>query len=266
MLTRGFAVSSACVQVDLTKFERGLPFTGDFAASLGVLQQRLAELHLALVVHRKRAIILFEGWEGAGKRRALKALAAALDPCYVATYCTLAEDEVGASRHWLAPFWSTLPEAGSVALHYRSWYRRAVDDKALGRSSPKEWLRACDAINEFENQQTEHGTTIVKLFFHVDAVTQAARLHARGEDPWARHLMTQQDLRSLAARNAYMAAWTDCFAQTDTRWAPWTAIDAGDMQAGVIASLEAVAAALAKAVPAEPPAEGDASKPVEQFA
>lgn len=246
------------MRIDLTRLECGAPYGGDFAAGLSSLQQKLSELHLALVVHRKRAIILFEGWEGAGKRRALKALAAALDPCHVGTYCTLAEDEAGSSRHWLAPFWSTLPQAGSVALHYRSWYRRAVDDKALGRSKPKDWLRACDAINEFENQQTEHGTTIVKLFFHVDAVTQAARLHARGEDPWARHLMTQEDLRSLSARTAYLAAWTDCFAQTDTRWAPWTAIDAGDMQAAVIASLETVAAALAKAVPADPPAHEDA--------
>ena len=78
--------------------------------------------------------------------------------------------------------------------------------------------------SEFENQQTEHGTTIVKLFFHVDAVTQAARLHARGEDPWARHLMTQHDLRSLSARNAYLAAWTDAFAQTDTRYAHWSSL------------------------------------------
>lgn len=252
--------------VDLTKFERGSPFGGDFAVSLRALQQRLAELHLALVVHRKRAIILFEGWEGAGKRRALKALASALDPCHMATYCTLADDEAGSARHWLAPFWSTLPEAGSVALHYRSWYRRAVDDKALGRSKPKEWLRACDAINEFENQQTEHGTAVVKLFFHVDAVTQAARLHARGQDPWARHLVTPDDLRSLEARASYMAAWTDCFAQTDTRWAPWAAIDAGDGEAGVIASLEAVGAALAKAVPAEPPADEAPGNPVQQFA
>lgn len=245
--------------VDLTKFERGAPFAGNYAASLATLQQRIAELHLALVVHRRRAIILFEGWEGAGKRRALKALASALDPCHVATYCTLAEDENGFSRHWLAPFWATLPQAGSIALHYRSWYRRAVDDKALGRATPKQWLRACDAINEFENQQHEHGTVVVKLFFHVSAETQAARLKARSEDPWARHLMTAEDSRSLSARASYMAAWIDCFEQTDTRWAPWTILDAGDNQASVIAALEAVSLALAKSVPGEPPSPTDES-------
>ena len=240
--------------VDLTKFERGDPFVGSYPAALSALQQRIAELHLALVVHGRRAIILFEGWEGAGKRRALKALSSALDPCHVTTHCTLADEQSGSSRHWLAPFWSTLPQAGSIALHYRSWYRRAVDDKALGRASPKQWLRACDAINEFENQQHEHGTVVVKLFFHVTAETQKARLQARQEDPWARHLMSPDDLRSLAARKAYFAAWTDCFAQTDTRWAPWTILDAGDSQASVIAALEAVALALTKSVPAEPPA------------
>lgn len=230
---------------------------GDYDATMGGLQQRLAELHLALVVHRRRGIVLFEGWEGAGKRRALKALASALDPCHLATYCALGRSEDGPKRHWLAPFWSTLPEEGALALHYRSWYRQPVEARASGLATPKEWSRACDAINEFENQQTEHGTAVVKLFFHVDPPTQAARLHARSEDPWARHLMTADDLRSLSARNAYTAAWNDCFAQTDTRWAPWTVIDAVDGQGAVIAALEAVAAALIKIVPREPPDAGE---------
>ena len=239
--------------VDLTRFEQATTFTGDFVGELGALQQRLAELHLAQVVHRRRAIILFEGWEGSGKRRALRALAAALDPCHVETHCTLADESAESGRHWLAPYWASLPEAGFTALHYRSWYRHAVDGKALGRQSPKEFARACDAVNEFENQQTEYGTAVIKLFFHVSAEVQALRLRARREDPWARHLLTEQDERALELRSAYFDTWTECFAQTDTRWAPWTVINATDGQGAVISALEAAAAVLGKSVPAEPP-------------
>lgn len=239
--------------VDLTRFEQPTPFTGDFVGELGALQQRLAELHLAQVVHRRRAIILFEGWEGSGKRRALRALAAALDPCHVETHCTLADDSQQSGRHWLAPYWASLPDSGFTSLHYRSWYRHAVDGKALERLSPKEFARTCDAVNEFENQQSEYGTAVIKLFFHVSAEVQALRLRARREDPWARHLLTEMDERALTLRSQYLATWTECFAQTDTRWAPWTVVNAGDGQGAVISALKAAVSSLIGAIPAEPP-------------
>ena len=42
----------------------------------------LGELQLPQIAHGRRAIILFEGPEGAGKKDALKQLAAAFDPCH----------------------------------------------------------------------------------------------------------------------------------------------------------------------------------------
>ena len=43
------------------------------------------------------------------------------------------------------------------------------------------------------------------------------------------------------------------FAQTDTRWAPWTVIDGNDKKAARIAALTRVADALAAALPEDPP-------------
>ena len=66
--------------IDLTKFERSEPFAGDGAEALAALQDRLARLQVAQIVHRKRAIILFEGWIGSGKKAALRRLVGAWDP------------------------------------------------------------------------------------------------------------------------------------------------------------------------------------------
>ncbi len=44
------------------------------------------------------------------------------------------------------------------------------------------------------------------------------------------------------------------FAQTDTRWAPWIAIDGNDKKAARVAALSAVAERLAAALPSGPPA------------
>ena len=243
--------------IELTKFERGEPFPGDYPAALKALQDRLSAVQLAQIVHRKRAIILFEGWEGAGKKSALKRLAAAWDPCHFATHSVTGNTGDDSDHHWLARFWATLPPAGCTTLFYRSWYRKAVDDRALGRGKAKDWARAYDEINEFEAQQRDHGTLIVKLFFHISAAVQEQRLRERAEDPWGKWLVDADDPRGQAGREAFLAAWRDVFAHTDTRWAPWHVIDAGDPHSARIAALSAIVEALEKAIPLEPPAEGD---------
>ena len=43
------------------------------------------------------------------------------------------------------------------------------------------------------------------------------------------------------------------FARTDTRWAPWTAIDGNNKKAARIAALARVAEALSAALPGDPP-------------
>ena len=153
--------------IDLTEYERGVPFTGDPAAALAALQDRLARLQLSQIVHRKRAIILFEGWMGSGKKAALKRLVGALDPTHVRVVNVGGSDEADDDRHWLAPFWSRIPAAGDTTIFYRSWYRLHRRATRVGNLDDKRWARAIDEINEFEAQQRDHGTMIAKLFFHV---------------------------------------------------------------------------------------------------
>lgn len=212
------------------------------------LVARLERLQLAQQVHGGRALILFDGWEGSGKTRALRRLAALWDPCQFATYCALRSDD----RHWLARYWGTLPTPGRTTLFCGSWYRELVLDRLTGRISDKAWVRRCDEINEFEAQQRDDGTALIKLFFDVAAPVQAERLAARDADPWARFTALSERPRM---RDSEQAAWSDLFGRTDTRWAPWLLIDANDLGAAEDKALHAVAEALGKAIPNDPPEE-----------
>lgn len=240
--------------IDLNRFERGTPYPGDYEAALRSVQDRLASLQTAQIVHGRRALVLFEGWEGAGKKGTLKRLAAAWDPCHFTTDCVGPPKDDERERHWMARYWASLPRSGRTIVFYHGWHSRVVEQIVDDRADAKAVARACDEINEFENQQHDHGTLIVKLFFHVSADVQAERIRLRQEDPWRRWTVTGDQTRQNHA--ATRAAWERLFAQTDTRWAPWTVIDAGDKRAARIAALEAIASAYAKAMPAEPPVAG----------
>jgi polyphosphate kinase 2 (PPK2 family) len=225
--------------------------TGDHDAALAALRAHLGELQLPQIAHGRRAIILFEGPEGAGKKEALKQLAAAFDPCHFAVHWTRHDRRESGDGHWLARFWRRLPGAGDTSVFFRSWYRRVLDDRLLGRVDGKGLARAFDEINEFEAQQRDYGTLIVKLYFDVSAEVQRARLAERAANGWSRVGDTEPGI--VVGEPAYADALKDLRANSDTRWSPWRMIQGDNQAEAAIAALSAIADAWNEAMPAEPP-------------
>ena len=152
--------------------------------ALAALREHLAELQLPQIAHGRRAIILFEGLQGSAKKFALKQVAAAFDPCHFIVHSTGYDRREASDGHWLARFWRQLPTAGNTAIFFRSWYRRALDDRVLGRTREDTIARVFDEINEFEAQQRDYGTLLVKLYFDVSADVQEQRMAERRQSPW----------------------------------------------------------------------------------
>jgi len=227
------------------------PPNGDLGPALAALREHLGELQLPQIAHNRRAIILFEGPQGAGKKFALKQLAAAFDPCHFVTHSIAYDRREASEGHWLARFWRQLPSAGHTALFFRSWYRRVLDDRVLGRTAEESIARVYDEINEFEAQQRDYGTLLVKLYFDVSADVQDQRLAQRRQSPWRARHADEEFIR--ADDPAYQKALEELRANTDTRWSQWRTIDADDEQQAALAALEAIAEAWSKAMPAEPP-------------
>ena len=223
----------------------------DTQSALAALREYVGELQLPQIAYGRRAIVLLEGLEGAGKKHALKQLAAAFDPCHFTVHCTGYDRRESSEGHWLARFWRQLPSAGNTTILLRSWYRRVLDDRVLGRTPEESVPRVFDEINEFEVQQRDYGTLLVKLYFDVSADVQQQRIAERLRSPW--RARQGQDELIRADDPAYQAALAELMANTDTRWSPWRTIDADDARQGALAALEAIADAWSKAMPAEPP-------------
>lgn len=240
--------------IDLARYEAGTGHKGRYKADLKELQERLSRLFVANHIHRRKAIVVCEGWDASGKGGAIQRMTAHCDPRAFKVWPIAAPTEEDEAHHYLRRFWQRLPKAGEVAIFDRSWYGRVLVERVEGLAGEVEWRRAYDEINEFEAQLAAEGAILVKLFFHVTQVTQDARLAARLDHPWKRWKVTPEDVRNRARRDDYLAAFRDMFARTDTRWAAWTAIDGNDKKAARIAALQAVADALAAGMPSQPPA------------
>jgi AMP-polyphosphate phosphotransferase len=239
--------------INLKNYEQDTDYKGDYDTDLKALQARLARLQVAHLCHKRRAVIVFEGWDAAGKGGAIKRLTAEWDPRYFEVFPIAAPSAEERARHFLWRFWTRLPAAGNIAVFDRSWYGRVLVERVEGFASEPEWRRGYDEINEFEAQQADSGTTIIKLFLHITQKEQDKRLRERLEDPWKRWKTGLDDYRNRARRQDYLEAMAEMFRRTDTRWAPWVAIDANDKKAARIAALKAVADRLEAFVPLEPP-------------
>jgi len=239
--------------INLADYERGAAFDGDYDAALADVQQRLSRLQVAHVVCGLRSMILFEGWDAAGKGGTIQRLTSGWDPRHFHVWPIGAPTEEERGRHFLWRFWQKLPGKGKIAVFDRTWYGRVLVERVEAYASERCWRRAYDEINEFEAQQQADGVHIVKIFLHVTQKEQDRRLAARLEHPWKRWKVTPEDFRNRARRADYIDAINDMFRETDTRWAPWQVIDGDHKKAARIAALTHIADALERVVPVKPP-------------
>ncbi|MCP3729064.1 polyphosphate kinase [Sphingomonas sp. MG17] len=242
------------MKIDLSDYEAGDKFDGDYDEALQALYERLERIQVAHILHKRPAIIVLEGWDAAGKGGIIKRLTAEWDPRFFEVMPIAAPGETELAHHFLWRFWTRLPSRGHIAIFDRSWYGRVLVERVEGYCSKAEWKRGYDEINDFEAQQIEAGATVVKLFVHITQEKQDEELLERLDDPWKRWKTGADDYRNRARRADYLDAIEDMFAKTSTKQAPWTVIDGNNRKAGRIAALTAIADQLEAKVSMEPPA------------
>ena len=241
------------MSIDLSQFEAGIIYDGTYEKDLKSLQDRLSELQALHILNEARTLIIFEGWDAAGKGGAIKRLTASLDPRFYQVSPISAPTSEEKDKHFLWRFWNKLPGKREISIWDRSHYGRVLVERVEGFCTEVEWRRGYDEINEFETRQSEIGTKIIKIFLHVTAETQDKVLRERLDDPAKRWKVTTEDFRNREKRSDYLDALKEMFKHTHTPWAPWTIIDGNSQKAARIAVLSHVIAELKKSVPQEFP-------------
>jgi polyphosphate:AMP phosphotransferase len=196
-----------------------------FATELERQQGRLNLLERRAQESGISTILVFEGWDAAGKGGAIRRLTGALDARSYEVIPVAAPTDEERAHHYLWRFWRRLSRAGRVTIFDRSWYGRVLVERVEGFASEHEWRRAYSEINAFEEQLVEHGIVLVKYWIHITRDEQMRRFRERARAPYKQWKLTEEDWRNRDKWADYERAVTEMVERTSTRLAPWTLVE-----------------------------------------
>ena len=200
----------------------------EYEQTLQLMQQRFMACQQGLFQRKRRAIVVFEGTDAAGKGGAIKRMVLRADPRGYRVYPISAPTPDEAARHYLQRFWRRIPMKGQLAIFDRSWYGRVLVERVEGITPKKLWKRAYRELRDFERLLTDDGIVLIKLFLHISENEQRNRFIERLENPHKQWKITTADLESRKYWDQYQQAYQDMLDKTSTKNARWKVIPAND--------------------------------------
>jgi len=218
----------------------------EYFNKLADLQAQLALIQQAFLFHGVKGVIVFEGWDAAGKGGTIRRISQALDPRSFKVWPIGAPRNYYLNRHYLLRFWERLPPEGAISAFDRSWYGRVLVERIENFTPRDRWQAAYREINDFERMLIDDGTRIVKLFFHISPDEQMERFAERLRNPLKRWKLTYEDFRNREKWDEAEVAVNDMLAQTSTDIAPWHVIPANNKKYARINAMQIVVDAFSR--------------------
>ena len=197
----------------------------EYLQELVPLQVAVHSLGFQVYRQQRPVVMVYEGWDAAGKGGNIKRVTEKLDPRGYVVHAIGAPEGEDKTHHYLWRFWRRLPEKGQIAIFDRSWYGRVMVERIEGFCSEEEWRRAYREINHFERQLSDFGMILFKFWIHISKEEQLQRFEARHSTPYKSWKLTDEDWRNRDRWDLYEEAVNDMLLKTSTLTAPWTIIE-----------------------------------------
>lgn len=213
-----------------------------------VAQHRLTQLRLLTAglldpaVVGPGLLVLFEGFDAAGKGGAIRRVTSGLDPRHVRVVPIGPPTEEDLRHHFLWRFQRSLPGRGEMTVYDRSWYGRLLVERVEGLIGADDVQQSAEEIVQFEDMLVNDGVTLVKFWLQISDREQLRRFNDRANDPLKHWKLTPEDWRNREKRPKYLKAINDMLDTTDHHHAHWDLIAAEDKHFARVAVLETLVA------------------------
>ena len=221
---------------------------------------RLAELQDRLWAEAKHAVlVVLQGMDASGKDGTIKHVMTAFNPQGCAVTSFKVPTPVELAHDFLWRIHQRAPGKGEIGVFNRSHYEDVLVVRVHELVPRAVWSARFEQINAFEASLAAAGTTIVKLFLHIDRDEQRRRFEARLDDPMKRWKFRTGDLLERKLWDAYEAAYEDVLSRCSPETAPWYVVPANHKWFRNLAVAEIVADAIEELDPQYPPPTEDLS-------
>jgi polyphosphate kinase 2 (PPK2 family) len=200
----------------------------EYKARLPYLRDRLYGLQKACWDAGIPTVILFEGWDAAGKGTSINLLTQRLEPRGFKLYPIQAPRTYEMHMPWLWRFWLKLPNRGEIAIFDRSWYGRVLVERMEELTPEAAWRKAYRDIANFERTIADDGHVVIKFWLHISKQEQRKRFKKLEKDPLTAWHVQPEDWDHHRKYAEYMVAVEEMLERTETEWGPWTIVEATD--------------------------------------
>lgn len=192
------------------------------------LQKQLVLLQDHMLKSGERMILVFEGRDAAGKGGTIKTYLEHLNPRFNIHVALPKPNDREQSQWYFQRYVDAFPAASETVLFDRSWYNRAGVEPVMGFCSPEQTTHFLEETPHFERMIVNEGIHLFKFWLSVGRQMQLKRFWQRHHDPLKVWKFSPIDMQALSRWEDYTRACNRMLKQTDTPFAPWTAIRAND--------------------------------------
>jgi polyphosphate kinase 2 (PPK2 family) len=214
------------------------------------LERRLGAAQRAARQSGIPVMVVFEGWDSAGKGHLINRMTQVLDPRGFKVHATSAPNEEERRRPWMWRFWRAEPAAGTVAIFDRSWYGRVLVERVEKLTPKRCWQQAYDDILQFERQLVNSGVVIVKFWLQISQREQGNRFRRIAKDPAIAWKTGAAEWRQHRRHTSWTRAVEEMLERTSSAEAPWTVVEATHLRFARTKVFQVLAEAIQRAVQA----------------
>ncbi len=191
-------------------------------ARLSAFQMKIKEAGLPVMV-------LFEGWNAAGKGAVIGKVIRNIDPRFFKVATMDREPSPEEKRYpFLYRYIKEIPEAGKFRFFDTCWMEEVVDGVLDKKLTEEIYQKRVHSINVIERQLCDNGYLVIKFFFHISKKEQKKRLENLQSSKDTSWRVGKDDLLQNKHYDRCLEVFEKYLSDTNQSRTPWYIIDATD--------------------------------------
>ncbi|MBR1758910.1 MAG: phosphate--AMP phosphotransferase [Lachnospiraceae bacterium] len=215
------------------------PESEEIKERMKAAQAQLAAYQMQIKEAKLPVMVIFEGWEAAGKGSVIGRVIKDMDPRFFSVASMDAPPtDVDKRMPFLYRYMVEIPEAGKFKFFDTCWMEAVTDGLFTGELTPEKYDKRIDSINRTERQLVDNGYLVMKFFFHISKKEQKKRLDTLADNKDTKWRVRKEDFWENAHYEECLNVYDRYLRDTNRSNAPWYIIDAMDRNWAAVQVLE----------------------------